>query len=53
LNAISSAVISMSIMFNYQNTASDISQEGNFQMSLISVIFKGIRGESYVASLIN
>jgi hypothetical protein len=44
LNAISSALISTSII-NYQNAASDISQDGNFQMSLISVIFKVIRGE--------
>lgn len=43
LNAIVSAVISVTIMFNYQNAASDISQDGNFQMSLISVIFKGKR----------
>jgi hypothetical protein len=45
LHAINSAVISISIMFNYQNAASDISQDGNFQMPVISVIFEDIRGE--------
>jgi len=44
-NAVNSAVIPISVMFNYQNAACDISQDGNFRLSLISVIFKGIRGE--------